>query len=221
MKSIRDTRTRKCSRQSTMSSTPSIVIAPAAQTEATQAPTQAGATASDSNDSTGNGTPGARNGNNQRRNNNQRGQQRVSGIPSTFTGAQPAVNAVIGTRDENGPKNSFETFQDAIMSYVSENYTKGTDLAPIIRDLEAVDMEADEPDMVLEKDADGREKPAGIVQTKKFEMKLKAYYSRLETLEDNQKKLFTLALGQCTQALQQALEGHDDYTKKKREFDSL
>jgi hypothetical protein len=75
--------------------------------------------------------------------------------------------------------------------------------------------------MVLEKDKDGKEKPAGIAQTKKFEMKLKSYFSRLETLEENEKKLFTLVLGQCTQALQQALEGHDEYTTKEREFDSL
>ena len=107
------------------------------------------------------------------------------------------MGAVIGTKDENGPKNSFEAFQDAIMAYVAEKYSKGTDLAPLIRDLKAVDISEDEPDMILEKDADGKEKPAGIVQTKKFKMKLKQYFSRLEILYDNQKKLFTLILGQC------------------------
>lgn len=203
-----------------MSTSTATPATPAENTQATH--TQ---TAADSNNSTGNGTThGARhrNGNNnQRRNQSQRGQQRVGGIPSSFTGAQPTVNAVIGTRDENGPKNSFEVLQDAIMGYVSEKYSKGTDLAPLIRDLEAIDISGDEPDMVLEKDKDGKEKPAGIVQTKKFEMKLKSYFSRLETLEENEKKLFTLVLGQCTQALQQALEGHDEYTTKEREFDSL
>ena len=112
------------------------------------------------------------------------------------------MGAVIGTKDENGPKNSFEAFQDAIMAYVAEKYSKGTDLAPLIRDLKAIDISEDEPDIVLEKDVDGKEKPARIAQTKKFEMKLKQYFSRLETLDDNQKKLFTLILEQYTQVLQ-------------------
>ena len=187
----------------------------ATPTEATvqEPPNTTGPTTSN----TGNGTPGNRTRDTDRR--NPRGRPR--GIPNTFTGAQPTVGAVIGTKEENGPKNSFEAFQDAIMAYVSEKYSKGTDLAPTIRDLKAVDISGEEPDMVLEKDADGKEKPAGIVQTKKFEMKLKQYFSRLETLEENQKKLFTLVLGQCTQALQQALEGHDEYMEKEREFDSL
>ena len=73
---------------------------------------------------------------------------------------------------------------------------------PLIRDLKAVDISGDEPDMVLEKDTNGKEKPAGNAQTKKFEMKLKQYFSRLETLDDNQKKLFTLILEQYTQVLQ-------------------
>ena len=108
------------------------------------------------------------------RNNRSRTQARAGGIPSSFTGAQPAINAVIGTRDENGPKKSFEALQDAIMGYLSEKYTKGKDLAPLIRDLTAIDISAEEPDMVLQQDEFGEDIPAGIVATKKFEMKLKS-----------------------------------------------
>ena len=59
------------------------------------------------------------------------------------------------------------------MVYIAEKYSKGTDLAPLIRDLKATDISGDEPDMVLKKDVNRKEKLARIAQTKKFEMKLK------------------------------------------------
>ena len=105
---------------------------------------------------------------------------RNGGIPNIFTGTQPSVNAVIGTRDQNRPRNSFESLHDAIMSYVSEKYTKGTDLALLIRDLEAIDISSEEPDMILQKDEDGKDIPAGIVAMKKFEIKLKSYYTTVD-----------------------------------------
>ena len=130
------------SEQSTTTATP---------TEATvqETPNTTGSTTNN----TGNGTPMTRTRDTDRR--NPRGHPR--GIPNTFTGAQHTVGAVIGTKEENGPKNSFEAFQDAIMAYVSDKYSKGTDLAPMIRDLKVVDISGEEPDMVLERDANGKE----------------------------------------------------------------
>ena len=52
------------------------------------------------------------------------------------------------------------------MSYISEKYTKGTDLVPLIRNLEANDIPAEELDMMLQQYKDGKDIPTGIVITK-------------------------------------------------------
>ena len=70
--------------------------------------------------------------------------KKKSGIPNTFKGSVPEVGAVIRTKDENH-KESFQNLQECVLQYVVENYKKGVDIAPLIRNLENVEESSKEP----------------------------------------------------------------------------
>ena len=93
---------------------------------------------------------------------------------------------------------------------------------PLIQELEVPDLDEEErPAPTGYGSEEGVSEAPSKRQMKKYDIQLKRFLERFNFLDDNTKALFPLVWGQCTQALQQAIEGNDDFRKKKLKFDSL
>ena len=158
-------------------------------TEATttdEAPATGGTETSDSGASA---QQGARNNQSARARTNTRTTPPVS----NFKGAVPEIGAVIGTKSESRIQGSFKVFQEKLVGYIMEKYDHPRDIAPVVQDLEDIDLEKEEPP-----DPDPK-----ATETKKqmHREKVKRHLSRLEAFEDNKMRVYGLVWGQCTAAL--------------------
>jgi len=61
--------------------------------------------------------------------------------------------------------------------------------------------------------------PSSIIM-KRYEAKYKKFLDRQDKMEENMTKLYYLIWGQCTEALQAALKGIDDFQVKESAFDT-
>ena len=59
---------------------------------------------------------------------------------SNFKGKVSKVGAVIGTKSENRTKELMKVFEEKISSYVMREYKKGSDIVPLIKKIEEVDV---------------------------------------------------------------------------------
>ena len=74
-------------------------------------------------------------------------------------------------------KASFKIFQEKLVGYIMEKYDHPRDIAPIVKDLEDMDLEQHEP-----------EDPATDATATKVQIhreKVKRHLDRMEALEDN------------------------------------
>ena len=113
---------------------------------------------------------------------------------------------------------SFEKFQEGLRNYVLKTYKKGEDIIPLVDRLE--DPTSDfatrhEPaDLTTEE-------MASPTKVKMWEIKVKRYMDREETLHENLNKLYAVVIGQCTNALRSTLKGDTEYVEKSNKFDTL
>ena len=123
------------------------------------------------------------------------------------------MGAVIGTKTESRTQGSFKVFQEKLVEYIMEKYDHPRDIAPIVRDLEDMDLEQHEPS-----------DPAANASTTKEKMhreKLKRHLNRVEAFEDNKMRVYGLVWGQCTAALQAELRGVQGFKEKDPAYDCL
>jgi len=66
--------------------------------------------------------------------------------------------------------------------------------------------------------AEEKAKPAKM---KMWEMRLKRYSDREETLSENMRRLHGIIIGQCAPSLQSIIKTNKKYNKKSKNFDSL
>ena len=61
--------------------------------------------------------------------------------------------------------------------------------------------------------------PAGNIKT--WEMKMRRFLDRKESLEENTERLFGLVSGQCTQGLMAEVKANDEYDNRANACDAL
>ena len=142
--------------------------------------------------------------------------QAVIDTDKNFEGVTPGIG-VIGLPSEKILRYALqlEDFYDAIMAYVGNHYEKGSDLKPLIMNLE-------DPSKYLETVDD--KIPDKDTEPGKYELwkiSMQRIDKRNELLKDNRKKLFTLVFGQCTNAMQAEIKTDKKYRRKERSSDSL
>ena len=62
-----------------------------------------------------------------------------SGVPNTLKRSMLEFGAVLSSKEEN-IKEIFQNFQESVLQYVVEKYSKGVDIVPLIRKIEDVDL---------------------------------------------------------------------------------
>ena len=136
-----------------------------------------------------------------------------------FTGETPELNAVLSLVSERVDKGApFERYQELLKIYVLKNFNRGEDVLPIVTDI--TDPKTDFETKYMPSDlSDVDEKKT--LKVKMWELRIKRYLDREETLEQNILKLYAITLGQCTPALQSTLKGEADYEAKSKGFDIL
>ena len=110
---------------------------------------------------------------------------------------------------------SFEDFQESIMNYAEANLKKGNDLKPLLKFLiDPIARIGASP--ALEENA--AKDPEKLQMWKE---RLSKYNKRIETIEDNQVKMYGIIFGQCTESLKSEIKGDDDYQEKEMDSDTL
>jgi hypothetical protein len=132
---------------------------------------------------------------------------------SSFKGSIPEIGAVIGTKTESRTQGSFKMFQEKLVGYIMEKYDHPRDIAPVVRDLEDMDLDKHEPE-----DPD---KNASATKIQIHREKVKRHLNRMEALEDNKMRVYGLVWGQCTAALQAELRGVEDFKEKDSAYNCL
>ena len=140
--------------------------------------------------SSGRGDRGGRgNGRGGRGNRGRGGLRNIEVTDSNFQGSKSEVGIVMGLPTETNLKHSgtFEEVQDKFDEYVIKEYKKGINLKPLIKDLK-------DPKGTLKK-PDDCDKPDDKVKMKKWERELDAYDNKVEQVEENIQKLYSLLWG--------------------------
>jgi hypothetical protein len=151
---------------------------------------------------------------NNRNNNNARARTnpRTTQV-SNFKGSVPDVGAVIRTMAESKTQGSYKAFQEKLVGYIMEKYEHPRDIAPIVRDLEDMDLEQHEPQ--------DPEEDASATKVQIHREKVKRHLNQMEALEDNKMRVYGVVWGQCTTALQAELRGVQDFKEKNSAYDCL
>ena len=91
------------------------------------------------------------------------------------------------------------------MDYVSINLKRGEDLRILIEDMNE-DLES----------AVGSEPELTSGNETKYKVMFSRYLERVDTFEENKKKIYTLIIGQCTPGLTTAIKSHSGYTAQSK-----
>ena len=59
------------------------------------------------------------------------------------------------------------------------------------------------------------------MQVKRYELKYKVYMEIMITLDDKKWKLYSLVIGQCTEAILTELKGIEDFKERDTVFDCI
>ena len=134
-----------------------------------------------------------------------------------FLGAEPKVGAVLGLIVEKMDKKlPFVQFREKLINYVGREHPMGDTLVCIIKD-------GSDPHVVL----DTRYEPANLsaeemkedFKVKVYMEKLKRYMIKTDELLTNQRKLYDVIWGQCSDQLQEVIKYLDDYEDKETKKD--
>ena len=110
---------------------------------------------------------------------------------------------------------SYEDFQESLMQYAEANFNKGNDLKPLIKFLiDPIQRIGAAPALPV-----GAAANPELLQI--WKERLSKYNKRIETIEDNQVKLYGIILGQCTESLKSEIKGEDEYEEKEMDSDAL
>ena len=142
----------------------------------------------------GRGGQGGRSSYQERRSNNL---QLIINSNRDFEGKVSTIG-VIGLPSEQNLRNGLQLddFNDSIMNYIGTNWNKGNDLKCLVMHLERPEKYINEPLDI----APDKEKELGLYE--KWKNAVVQYGKRMETLADNQAKLYNLILGQCSPSLE-------------------
>ena len=89
------------------------------------------------------------------------------------------------------------------MDYVSINLKRGEDLRILIEDM------SDDLDRAI-----GSEPELTSGNEAKFKIMFSRYLERVDTFEENKKKIYMLIIGQCTPGLTTVMKSHTGYTAR-------
>ena len=110
---------------------------------------------------------------------------------------------------------SFEDFQESLMNYAEANLKKGNDLKPLLKFMiDPIERIGASP--ALPSDAIGDPEKLQV-----WKEKLSKYNKRIETIEDNQVKMYGIIFGQCTESLKSEIKGDDEYPDMEMDSNAL
>jgi len=116
-----------------------------------------------------------------------------------FTGETPELGAILGLlteRLDNGVQ--FDKFQNKIKNYVLKNFKKAEDIMELIVELKDPTIFFESKHILADLTDEDEAKPAKI---KMWEIRLKKYLDRKETLSENMHRLYGIIIRQCTPSL--------------------
>lgn len=132
---------------------------------------------------------------------------------SHFKGKTPELKGfVFGCTGSNSAKLYVEV-RDEIAEYCGRNFKHGGDILQTIKNKERIAIP--EPAEVSEEDAKKLDK------RRLFERTIDAAANREQRLEDNMKRAFTVAVGQCTELTTAKLHGTSNWTKINKDLDLI
>mmetsp|Transcript_13830 Transcript_13830/g.20186 ORF Transcript_13830/g.20186 Transcript_13830/m.20186 type:complete len:247 (-) Transcript_13830:675-1415(-) len=110
---------------------------------------------------------------------------------------------------------SYEDFQESLLQYVEANFKKGNDLKPLIKFLiDPIQRIGAAPAL-----PEGAAANPELLQI--WKEWLSKYNKWIETIEDNQVKLYGIILGKCTESSKSLIKGKDEYEEKEMDSDTL
>ena len=114
--------------------------------------------------------------------------------------------------NECDDKNQFTKTVEALANYIATHFKYSSDVLPLTRELAMPTIEPPE------------ELPATEMSNLKksiWEKKVSAYVIRSDYLEDNLKKAYTVAWGQCSDAMRAKLKAHPEFESKHSTCDCV
>jgi hypothetical protein len=118
-----------------------------------------------------------------------------------FEGREPSLKGhIYDHTGERNPDQFLKTTKE-IRIYVGRTYTKYTaDFTEAVESLELVDpVEPADPD------------PTNALEVKRWEIRIKEHHVKQQAYENFRSGLYSVVLGQCTEALEEQLKSHDDF----------
>ena len=145
---------------------------------------------------------------------------RISTGDSNTKGENESFGYVIGTRSEKLTHGKvYNEFKDLLMTFVGADFKNGNDIACLIRE-----MKDPEPDLRNEHEPKRPLKGTGDkyddFEMEEWRMKYKIFLEHKSIMKSNEKKLYALVWGQCTQALKSELMGLDKYEESEKNADA-
>jgi len=124
-----------------------------------------------------------------------------------------------GTQNPNKPQTAtYTTVKDAILERIQRDYKHGYDTAKSLREGQKIDLTSEKPQRQLVTGTDGAAKIAQDGMDIEYQLELKCWMDRNNTLDNNLRKAYSLIFtSYCTKEMQRRVKDHIDFESTIRD----